>query len=115
MPVDDNIHIKLDTYVNSLLEKLKASALVTHIALSVAPFVNIHSQTHDIGIPVITERPECALVHKFGEPCKSVCAHSPELIALAVLVSKLSVLHRKLTVLRNRSRTLGVARRGRNC
>ena len=99
MPVNDNIHIQLDADVNTLFKQFKASALVAHIALTVAPLVNIHCKTDNIRVPVVTERFECTLVYEFGEPCKPVRTHSPELITLAALINKLSVLYRKLTVL----------------
>ena len=85
-------HSQFDADIHAFFKKLFAAVLVLHVALPVAPFVNIHCKADNVCVPVVAKRSECVFVDEIREPSQSVGTHSAKLIPLAVFVHKLCAL-----------------------
>ena len=114
MPVNDDVHSELDTYIHALFQELSASFLVLHVALTVAPFVNVHRHADYICVPVVAQGSECVFVYEVRKPGDSVRAHAPELVSLSVFVHKLGSPYGKLTVSGYRSSSVRILGSRRN-
>ena len=88
MPVDDDIHILVCRILHAAIDDILQILGVAALAIS-AVLCGIHSQTHDIDIPLLSELAEGILINKAREPCNTVCADAAKLNRIAVLVHKL--------------------------
>ena len=100
MPIDYDIHSKLCCSCNSGINKTSDTVLVAPTAVSVAvTCIRVHGKTYQIGIPVISYRLKCILIHIIRKPCDSMCAHTFKLIFAARFIHYISSLHRQLSVI----------------